>query len=286
MLPAGKDKAMEYDNLTKSESIDELVKILKKYNMNDKANNVYETAVYVDMLEKNMAIMANELVKMRRELQEIKDKTFVDTIKTSLSKMIIKTGELLDELKITLFVIKENMKDTAKSIVNEFKTKGKSALNRVYEFIGLKDKLESMRNNIKQGIIDTERTINKLERFGADVREAKQNVNNAFRTFFDKPIVDYTEKTRKFTKTDVLKKPWEWQKNVYNSMVLHLDAAIDKVHNLAMDVQMKDMEKMWDNLYNTPFSDEDYKSNVMSAVAEPNDRYETNVKNKNREKSR
>ena len=48
MLPVGKDKVMEYNNLTKNESIDELVRLLKKYNMNDKANNVYETAVYVD----------------------------------------------------------------------------------------------------------------------------------------------------------------------------------------------------------------------------------------------
>ncbi len=274
------------NKLEKNESIDELIRLLRKYNMSDKANNVYETVVYVDMLEKNMAIMANELVKMRRELQEMKDKTFVNTIKTSLLNKLTKAEERFDELKISLFVIKEDIKDTAKSIVIEFKIKGKAALNRVYEFVGLKDKLESMRDGIKQGIKDTERTIKKIEMFGESIRDANHDVANAFRTLADKSIVDYTEINRKFTKTDILKKPWEWQKTVYTSMKLHLDSAIDKIHNLAMDVQLKDMERTWNNLYNTPFDADDYKTNVISAVAEPDNRYKVNILNESKKRSR
>lgn len=47
----------------------------------------------------------------------------------------------------------------------------------------------------------------------------------------------------------VIRKPWEWQKKVYQNLELHLDAAIDKVDNLSKDVEIQKMEKKWDELY-------------------------------------
>lgn len=50
-------------------------------------------------------------------------------------------------------------------------------------------------------------------------------------------------KEKKFSKTEVAKKPWKWQKKVYESLVLHLDAAIDKVEDLSRDVELDRMDK-------------------------------------------
>ena len=36
---------------------------------------------------------------------------------------------------------------------------------------------------------------------------------------------------------------------MYQNLELHLDAAIDKVANLTMDVELKKMEKKWDEVY-------------------------------------
>lgn len=47
----------------------------------------------------------------------------------------------------------------------------------------------------------------------------------------------------------VIRKLWEWQKKVYQNLELHLDAAIDKVDNLAKDMELQRMEKKWDELY-------------------------------------
>ena len=66
---------------------------------------------------------------------------------------------------------------------------------------------------------------------------------DTFRIFADKEEVDYSDKEKKFSKTEVAKKPWKWQKKVYESMVLHLDAAIDKVEDLSRDVELDRMEK-------------------------------------------
>ena len=84
---------------------------------------------------------------------------------------------------------------------------------------------------------------NILDSFGKGMREAGQKVANTFRTFADKEEVDYSDKEKKFSKTEVAKKPWQWQKKVYESMVLHLDATIDKVEDLSRDVELDRMEK-------------------------------------------
>ena len=44
------------------------------------------------------------------------------------------------------------MKTKAHEIVNDFKKKGKSALNKVSEFFGVKEKLQKMRDSVKEGI--------------------------------------------------------------------------------------------------------------------------------------
>ena len=159
-------------------------------------------------------------------------------------------------------------KSKAGEIMADFKMRGKAALNRVSEFIGLKDKLVGIRNKVKEGIADTNRTIAKIDSFGKGMREAGQKVANTFRTFADKEEVDYSEKEKKFSKTEVAKKPWQWQKKVYESMVLHLDAAIDKVEDLSRDVELDRMEK---KQVDKPEQVTDIRDAIapVSSVAEP-----------------
>lgn len=88
------------------------------------------------------------------------------------------------------------------------------------------------------------------------------------RTFADKEEVDYSDKEKKFSKTEVAKKPWQWQKMVYESMVLHLDAAIDKVEDLSRDVELDRMEK---KQIDKPEQVTDIREAIapVSSVAEP-----------------
>lgn len=159
--------------------------------------------------------------------------------------------------------------------------------------MGLKDKLVSMREKVKQGITDTDRTLNKIEAFGTGMREANQTVANTFRTFADKPIVDYSKKERGFSKTEALKKPWmKWQKKVYQNMELYLDAAIDKVQNLSFDVKLHGMLKKWDDIYgrNQEMFDKakSYAPKLLEgqAVAEPGHNYATEIKTVSKGRSR
>ena len=77
-------------------------------------------------------------------------------------------------------------------------------------------------------------------------REAGQTVANAFRTFADKPEVDYSQKEQKHPITKAVLAPMKAVKKMLVSMELHLDASIDKLDNLAMNVQI-DKEKRVEN---------------------------------------
>ena len=49
--------------------------------------------------------------------------------------------------------------------------------------------------------------------------------------------------------SSLMRKPWEWQKKVYQSMVQSLNKSIEKVDALSTDVQVQKMMRQWDEIY-------------------------------------
>ena len=81
------------------------------------------------------------------------------------------------------------------------KTKGRTALYRVSEFLGIKKRLLDIRENVKGAIKTTDKDIAKTALLAKEFREAGQTAANAFRTFADKPEVDYSQKEQKHSIT-------------------------------------------------------------------------------------
>ena len=266
---------MEDKPMTGEEVLQQILGALNGNGMQQAANGVYELCAYVDSMTHKVEDMTDEIVRLREDIRKMQDNTFSNRLKKSLSEAADRLEKRCEEIKQQIFEVKESIKSKAGEIMADFKMRGKAALNRVSEFIGLKDKLVGIRNKVKEGIADTNRTIAKIDSFGKGMREAGQKVANTFRTFADKEEVDYSEKEKKFSKTEVAKKPWEWQKKVYQNLELHLDAAIDKVDNLAKDVKLQRMEKKWDELYEQTHqeSKETAQPQALSLVSEPEYEY-------------
>lgn len=53
----------------------------------------------------------------------------------------------------------------------------------------------------------------------------------------------YSKKEYAQSNVAVIRKPWEWQKKVYQNLELHLDTFINKVEDLSRDVELNRMEK-------------------------------------------
>ena len=236
-------------SMTKDEMIMELMELLKANGRPKQAADVFESAAYVDMLESKLDQMTNELVQMRKELQEMKEQQASKSLKETLSEMVDRAQARCRQMKEKLFEVKEEMHNKAVEIVKAVKQKGKEALNKVSEFFGVKKKLESIRENVREGIVETDQTLDRIDGFGEGMRMANEQLANSFRVLAGKEQVDYSKKEYAQSNVAVIRKPWEWQKKVYQNLELHLDAAIDKVDNLAKDVELQRMEKKWDELY-------------------------------------
>ena len=232
--------------LTNEEVIRELLELLKKNAMKEQANDVFEICSYVDGLEKKIDSMTEELTNMQNQIKEMQEDTLVNNTKKALSEAQERLNARCEQIKSQVLEVKAQVKSTAKSIVDEAKEKGRSALYRVSEFLGIKKRLLDIRENVRGAIRTTDKDIAKTALLAKGFREAGQTAANAFRTFADKPEVDYSQKEQKHPITKAVLAPMKTVKKMLVSMELHLDASIDKLDNLAMNVQL-DKEKHMEN---------------------------------------
>ena len=232
--------------LTNEEVVRELLELLKKNAMKEQANDVFEICSYVDGLEKKIDSMTEELTNMQNQIKEMQEDTLFKNAKKALSEAHERLNSRCEQIKSQILEVKAQVKSTAKSIVDEAKEKGRSALYRVSEFLGIKKRLLDIRENVRGAIKTTDKDIAKTALLAKGFREAGLTVANAFRTFADKPEVDYSQKEQKHPITKTVLAPMKAVKKILVSMELHLDASIDKLDNLAMNVQL-DKEKHMEN---------------------------------------
>ena len=101
-----------------------------------------------------------------------------------------------------------------KSIVDKAKEKGRSALYRLSEFLGIKKRLLDIRENVRGAIKTTDKDIAKTELLAKGFREAGQTVTNAFRTFADKPESAEAERVEaEVVYSPMVAEPQEYQYN-------------------------------------------------------------------------
>ena len=233
--------------LTNEEVIRELLDLLKKNAMKEQANDVFEICSYVDGLEKKIDSMTEELTNMQNQIKEMQEDTLVNNAKKALSEAQERLNARCEQIKSQVLEVKEHVRSTAKGIVEEAKEKGRAALYRVSEFLGIKKRLLDIRENVRDAIKTTDKDIAKIALLAKGLREAGQTAANAFRTFADKPEVDYSQKEQKHPITKAVLAPMKAVRKLFVSMELHLDASIDKLDNLAMNVQL-DKEKYMENV--------------------------------------
>ena len=229
---------------TDEEVVRELLELLKKNAMKEQANDVFEICSYVDGLEKKIDSMTEELTNMQNQIKEMQEDTLVNNAKKALSEAQERLNARCEQIKSQLSEVKEQVKSTAKGIVEEAKEKGRAALYRVSEFLGIKKRFLDIRENVRGAIKTTDKDIAKTALLAKGFREAGQTVANAFRTFADKPEVDYSQKEQKHPITKAVLAPMKAVKKMLVTMELHLDASIDKLDNLAMNVQIDKENRM------------------------------------------
>ena len=227
--------------LTKEKNLTELIDLLRKNNMQEVANNIFEMAAYVDVMENKMNTVLEELTAVKDQLHKMEEREAEKGLKQALKRAVNKLEEDCQAMKEKLLEVKAEIKAKAGEIVTAAKQKGKATLNRVSEFLGIKKKLQNIRQNVQESIEDVDKTIGKIDAFGKGMREAGQKIANTFRTFADKPEKEYGEK--KFSKTELIKKPFQAKRKLLSGILNCADAAIEKTEQLAADVKQYQTDK-------------------------------------------
>ena len=227
--------------LTKEKNLMELLDLLRKNNMKEAANSIFEMAAYVDVMEKKMDSVLDELTTVKNQLHKMEEREAEKGLKQSLKRAVNKLEQDCKAMKEKLFEVKTEIKAKAGEIVTAAKQKGKAALNKVAEFLGIKKKLEGIRQNVQESIADVDKSIGKIDAFGTGMREAGQKIANTFRTFADKPEKEYGEK--KFSKTELIKKPFQAKRKLLSGILNCADAAIEKTERLATEVKQYHTDK-------------------------------------------
>ncbi len=227
--------------LTKEKNLMELLDLLRKNNMKEAANSIFEMAAYVDVMEKKMDSVLDELTTVKNQLHKMEEREAEKGLKQSLKRAVNKLEQDCKAMKEKLFEVKAEIKAKAGEIVTAAKQKGKAALNKVAEFLGIKKKLEGIRQNVQESIADVDKSIGKIDAFGMGMREVGQKIANTFRTFADKPEKEYGEK--KFSKTELIKKPFQAKRKLLSGILNCADSAIEKTEQLAADVKKYQTDK-------------------------------------------
>lgn len=154
--------------LTNEEVIRELLELLKKNAMKEQANDVFEICSYVDGLEKKIDSMTEELTNMQNQIKEMQEDTLVNNAKKALSEAKERLNARCEQIKSQVLEVKAQVKSTAKSIVDEAKVKGRAALYRVSEFLGIKKRLLDIRENVRGAIKTTDTDIAKTALLAKD----------------------------------------------------------------------------------------------------------------------
>lgn len=144
---------MEDKPMTGEEVLQQILGALNGNGMQQAANGVYELCAYVDSMTHKVEDMTEEIARLREDIQKMQEDTLTNRLKKSLSEAADRLEKRCEEIKQQIFEVKESIKNKAGEIMTDFKMRGKAALNRVSEFIGLKDKLVGIRNKVKEGIV-------------------------------------------------------------------------------------------------------------------------------------
>lgn len=235
--------------MTKDQIIMELMELLKQNNREKQSDEIYELSAYVESLENKLDAMTSEFMRMSKELSELKMLNASPTIRESLVVSMQKANSRIHDMREGISEIKTDMRERANEICVEFKKKGKEAFNKVSEFFGIKEKLETMRDNLREGIKETENTLARIEGFEEGIKAANHQLANSFRVLAGKETKINENEVYFKNDSSIMRKPWEWQRKVYQSMVQSLNKSIEKVDALSTDVQVQKMMRQWDELY-------------------------------------
>lgn len=215
-----------------------LIAYLKESNRAEDAAGAFVMTAYVKQMEEKLDAAMQQMAEMKGQLDQMQQEQKRTTFAEYLTEASDKLSEQYGVMKKELLDIKVEMTEKATSIVEAVKQKGLQQLNRISEFFGLKEKLEGFCTKVKNALHKVNETVERIDSFGSRMRDAGREIANATRAFVGKEEKDYGEK--RFSKTELVKKPFLAQKKLLEEVLIGAEKALDKCEQLSVRAEQKE----------------------------------------------
>lgn len=169
-------------SLKEYESIKEFIEMLEYQGMTNEKKQLEFIVDYVDTTEKQLDAVLRELENVRTELGTIQQKT----IKATAIRAVDNVASKVNLAKNNIVKTKKFIKNTVEKGIEEFKSKGKSALVSAMTVLNAKGILQNCQycfNRIQQS---ADQSINTLTRLGNEIHQMNGHFRNIGRIIIGK----------------------------------------------------------------------------------------------------
>lgn len=222
---------MNYANmksLLEDPDIQELLLVLGIFEQRNESKNLTELCEHLDKVNQTMEAVMLEVSGMREQLLQLGEKK---TLKDSLSETVEKLGAQAQSMKTLLYDIRQEIKDKSRAVVQGVLDKGVSGLRQMSDFLGIKDKLISLRGIAENNLVKTDETITRMEQAASQTRQAMVDVKNIGRGLAGKEMAEINPEKRHRIEPVVMA-PMKAHRIFISTMIGQLNRAISSLDTL------------------------------------------------------
>ena len=222
---------MDYANmksLLEDPDIQELLLVLGIFERRNESKNLTELCEHLDKVNQTMEAVMLEVTGMREQLLQVGEKK---TLKDSVSEMVEKLGEQAQNMQTRLYDIRQEIKDKSREVVQSVLNKGISGLRHMSDFLGIKDKLISLRGIAENNLVKTDEAIARMEQAASQTRQAMVDVKNIGRSLIGKEMAEINPDKRHRIEPIVMA-PMKTHRNFISTMIGQLNRAISSLDTL------------------------------------------------------
>lgn len=179
-------------------------------------------------MEKQYETVLAELTQVREQL----DKLHAGDYKTAAIKDTQHIQSGVSQAKEQLTGLKADLTQRIKNAVTAVKQHGISALNKAFDFLGVKIALSGMKENLQSSIESAQKSIDRINGIGSELHALNEHTKNLGRVLTGKEAKELTARNEDKGILAAVAKPIKRQKATLEGMAKSVDKAIARVERL------------------------------------------------------
>lgn len=210
------------------EHLKEFFKQLSQNGQRQEAAEFSSLVSQLSQMEEQYSAVLSELKAVREQLDSLQDKGIKATAIKSVSAIQDRVAQGKDQLNH----IKSDLSQAVRKALSVVKQHGISALNKVADFVGIKNALNDMKDNLNASIADTQKSIDHINAVGNELHALKEHGRNLGRVLVGKEAAELTARNEDKGVLAAVAKPLKKSKAMLERMEKGVTRALQSVERL------------------------------------------------------